>query len=380
MTSAIQLARDGHDVTVFETFPEAQPRGAGLLLQPTGLEALDQLGLREEIVARGARIDGLRGHTPEGHLIMDLRYEYGRAGDTGIGIHRGVLFDALYKAMQAEGVTLRTGQTISAIRNPDAPELDTDSGTFAGFDAVIVSDGAHSRLRKQICPSARAPVYPWGAVWTICPDPEGEWHQRRWLAQIYAGTRIMIGVLPAGENPADPDGPLCVSFFWSLHTTRFDDWKLTGFDAFRRDVDHCWPAAAALLDSAGSLDDFACAAYRDVRCPRWHSGKVILIGDAAHGASPQLGQGANMAICDGLALARELKKDAPAKAFISYTRKRRATLRYYSWMSWALTPVFQGDSAMIGRLRDMFFGLVCRLPGVRNFMTWTLVGRGRWFW
>ncbi|MEE2525391.1 NAD(P)/FAD-dependent oxidoreductase [Hyphobacterium sp. HN65] len=380
MASATQLARDGHDVTVFETFERARPLGAGLLLQPTGLEALSQLGLRDEILARGAEIDGLKGHTPAGRLIMDLRYQFGRKGDIGIGIHRATLFDALYKAMTGEGVTLQTGREVTAITDPETPRLEVGGAVIDGFDAVIVSDGAHSNLRRQICPDARDPVYPWGAVWTIRPDTSGEWHDQRWLAQIYAGTRIMIGVLPAGENPVDPDGPNCVSFFWSLHTSRFDDWREAGFVPFYSDVDRYWPEAASLLDGLGSLESFAAAAYRDVRCPRWHDGKVILIGDAAHGASPQLGQGANMAICDGLALAAELKEQAPARAFVAYTGKRRPVLRYYSWMSWALTPVFQGDSDFLGSLRDLFFGLVCRLPGIRNLMTWTLVGRGRWFW
>jgi 2-polyprenyl-6-methoxyphenol hydroxylase-like FAD-dependent oxidoreductase len=381
MASAIQLARDGHDVTLFEAFEAARPLGAGLLLQPTGLHALNRLGLQEEIRNRGAEIDGLVGRRPDGRLIMDLQYAFGRSGDIGIGIHRATLFDALYAAMQAEGVDLRTGAPVRGIDDADYPALILESGERAGpFDCVIVSDGAHSRLRSVIAPDARAPQYPWGAVWAIRPDMDGRWHEGRWLSQVYSGTRIMIGILPAGENPGDPDGARCVSFFWSLETNAVDQWRASGLGAFKAEVESFWPDAAGLLEGVSSLDEFAPAAYRDVRCPRWSKGNVILIGDAAHGASPQLGQGANMAICDALTLAAELKDQAPIQAFIRYERKRKPTLRYYTWMSWALTPVFQGHAEWIGHIRDAVFGLLCRLPGLRNLMSWTLVGRGRWFW
>ena len=380
MASAIQLARDGHRVTVFEAFAEARPLGAGLLLQPTGLAALAQLGLRDEIVSRGAIIEALEGRRPDKRLIMDLRYAYGRRGDTGVGIHRATLFDALLAAMLAEGVDLRTGHAIQGFGDFHAPVLQCDRGEIGSFDAVIVSDGAHSTLRTVICPEARAPVYPWGAVWTIRPDSDASWNAERVLAQIYSGTRIMAGILPVGENRADPDGPRAVSFFWSLKSCAIDRWRDAGLEAFRAEIADCWPAAARLLDGVSSLEEFATATYRDVRCPRWSAGKVIMIGDAAHGASPQLGQGANMAICDGLAIASELKSAAPSRAFLSYEAKRRPTLRFYTWMSWALTPVFQGGPTWLGKLRDLFFGFACRLPGLRNLMTWTLVGRGRWLW
>ncbi|WP_421792602.1 FAD-dependent oxidoreductase [Hyphobacterium sp.] len=381
MSSAIQLARDRHQVTIFEAFAQPKPLGAGLLLQPTGLEALQKLGLRSRIEEKGAEIDGLVGRRPDGRLIMDLRYAYGRTGDTGIGIHRGSLFNALYEAVLKAGVHVETGREVEAITDFETPVLQfADGDTSDSFDLVIVSDGAHSRLRAQIDPDAHAPEYPWGAVWTILPDTDGQWHEERWLAQVYSGTRIMIGVLPAGENPQHPEGPRCISFFWSLETRNVETWQNSGLTAFLDEVETFWPEARNLLNDVSSLENFAPAAYRDVRCRRWSRGRVMLIGDAAHGASPQLGQGANMAICDGVEIAAALKDETPSQAFVRYEKVRRPVLRYYTWMSWALTPVFQGHADWIGVIRDLVFGFMCRMPGVRNLMAWTLVGRGRWFW
>ena len=67
-----------------------------------------------------------------------------------------------------------------------------------------------------------------------------------------------------------------------------------------------WPEAAALIEHAADAGDFARATYRHVALPRWNDGPVLFIGDAAHGTSPQLGQGANLGLLDAHALSRAL--------------------------------------------------------------------------
>ena len=74
MAAARALARKGHAVTLLEAFQQPRPLGSGLLLQPSGLAALRQLGLAEQVVARGARVERLDGRDLRGRLIMDMRY------------------------------------------------------------------------------------------------------------------------------------------------------------------------------------------------------------------------------------------------------------------------------------------------------------------
>lgn len=382
MAAAIALCRQGHDVEIFERFDTARPLGAGLLLQPSGLEALDQLGLRDAIAAAGTPIDRLHGVSPAGKTILDLRYGWSRKGDLGIGIHRASLFGALYEAALACGVRLRTGAQVERISEWETPSLAIASGEVCGpFDLVIVSDGAQSALRQLIAPAARAPVYPWGAVWAVRPDPDGRWTAARNLAQVYDDCRIMVGILPVGRDPNDTDHAHCVSFFWSLPCSDFERWRAEGPAAFRQRVARFWPEAADLFDGVDSLDAFTPATYRDVRCPNWRRGAVVMIGDAAHGTSPQLGQGANLALCDAIALADSLE---PARSLglslAAFETERKKAARFYVWMSWALTPVFQSSSRLVATIRNAVFGPLCRLPLVRNLMAWTLVGRGRWFW
>ncbi len=378
LAGAAHLARAGHAVTIFERFKTPRPLGAGLLLQPAGLAALDRLGLRAGAEARGARVSRLLGRTPTGRTVLDLRYAHGRPGDIGIGIHRASLFELLLTAAQDAGAQWRTGAGVVRLENMEtAPRLRLESGeTTAPFDLALICDGAHSVLRRQVCPDAIERVYPWGALWAVRPDPDGQRHGD--LDQVYDGCRVMIGLLPIGDDPADPGAGPAVSFFWSLRTDELADWRKAGLDAFKARVAGYWPRAGATIDGVEEFGGFSEARYLDGVCRRWRNGRAVLIGDAAHAMSPQLGQGANLALADAATLSDTLADEAPlTRALPRFESKRRPVATYYTWMSRALTPVFQSDSKLLGWLRDLAMGLGCRLPLIRNWMAWTLAGRGR---
>jgi 2-polyprenyl-6-methoxyphenol hydroxylase-like FAD-dependent oxidoreductase len=378
LASAAHLARAGHTVTVFERFNVPRPLGAGLLLQPAGLSALDRLGLRAGAEARGARVSRLLGRTPRGRTVLDLRYADGKPGDIGIGIHRASLFQLLLDVAREAGADWRTGAGVVWIEDMQArPRLHLDTGeTTDGFDLALVCDGAHSNLRRHVCPNAIERVYPWGALWAVRPDPDGI--RDGDLDQVYDGCRVMIGLLPIGDDPAHPDAGPSVSFFWSLRCDRVDAWREAGLDAFKQQVASYWPRAGTAIAGVDDPATFNEARYLDGVCQRWRNGNVLLIGDAGHAMSPQLGQGANLALSDAAALADALSDDAPIRhALPAYEKARRPVVTYYTWMSRLLTPVFQSNSRLIGWVRDLVFGITCRLPGFRNLMAWTLAGRGR---
>src|SRR5690554_2928818 len=112
---AVQLTRDGHDVTVFERVPQPGPVGAGFLLQPSGLQELWRMGLLDQALAHGARMDRLFGDTPCGRAVMDMRYGGLDARLYGVGLQRGALFSILDQAWPGRSARLHAGCDIVSV-------------------------------------------------------------------------------------------------------------------------------------------------------------------------------------------------------------------------------------------------------------------------
>ena len=368
--SAILLTRQGHEVTLFEGVEEPAAVGAGILLQPSGMKVLGALGLLDEIVAAGAKIDRLEATSVSGRSVLALRYEDLRTGLFGLGLHRGVLFQALWSAL--DGVEVVLGAEVTHV-SPGAPcELQAADGRrWTGFDAVIVAAGARCSLREQVRLSHRCTPYPWGALWYVAEDPQQLFPGA--LTQRLRGTSKMLGFLPTGRGPSG-DAAL-TSVFWSIRRDAVDTWRAAGLDAWRDEVLSMEPRAEPLLRQIVSQDQLLFAPYFDVVAPRPYVAQTIFVGDAAHATSPQLGQGCNLALIDAWELAQcfAAHEDVSA-AFDAYTRRRRDHVSYYQLMSRLLTPFFQSNFAPAGWGRDLAMGWICQVPWTRDIMLHTLCG------
>ena len=116
------------------------------------------------------------------------------------------------------------------------------------------------------------------------------------------------------------------------------------------------------------------AQYADVRMQHWHHENILVIGDAAHAMSPQLGQGANMALVDAWHAAQCLARSSHvASAWADYSQKRAAHIRYYQMASRAMTPLYQSHYP-VGFLRDLGTSLTRRIPTLHRQTLLTLSG------
>lgn len=379
--AALLLARAGHRVTIYERVAEPGPVGAGIVLQPTGQAVLQRLGLLEPVLARGARIDRLHCVTGKGRTVVDLDYsparEPGGPARFGLGLHRGVLFQTLFDAVSREpGIALRCGVDVrEPVPTVDGVALRTEDGQRHGpHDLVVVADGARSRVREHAGLRFREHPYAWGALWHIAPDPEEIYAGQ--LYQVVRGTRSMLGLLPTGRGP-EPDSPPQVSLYWSVRADRLDAFR-AGFAEWKAAVLRDDPRAAFVLDRLHEPEALLFAQYRHVEMPRWHGERIVLLGDAAHAMSPQLGQGCNLALVDAAVLADVIATaPSPAAALPHYTRVRRAHLRYYLWATRALTPFFQSDHDWLGWLRDLAMPIAGKLPWIRRQMCLSMAGHMR---
>ena len=373
---AVLLARDGHQVEVFERAAEPGPVGAGFLLQPTGLQVLWQMGILPAALAHGAPVTRLYGETPDGRGVMDMRYRGLDARLFGLGMQRGALFTLLADAWE-NSAHLHRDTRVAEVDHTSGRLMDEHGRHHGPFDLVIAADGSASQLRQQVNATRLDRVYPWGALW--CLLPRGDWLWPDELRQRYVAARKMIGLLPVGTRPGD-DTPR-LSFFWSLPTADFDAWQSRGLDHWREEVGRIWPNAGALVERVGEHAQLARASYRDAVLERWHRGRLVLAGDAAHAMSPQLGQGVNMALMDAMAL-RDALREEPAveSALVRYQQQRKAHVSiYHFWSRW-LTPLFQSERDNVARVRDAGMLPLGKLPGGSGHMLRILSGTQHgWF-
>ncbi|PVB61012.1 NAD(P)/FAD-dependent oxidoreductase [Labrenzia sp. 011] len=349
LAAAILISRLGHEISVFEQFHEPAPVGSGLMIQPVGLEVLKRADAAEAVMAHGTPIARILGHSAtSGRRVLDVTY----GAVSGLGIHRAALFSALHERARRVNLTWRTGHRISG---HDEGRLQFEDGTVSErFDLVIDASGANSVL-SPLKPRTRAFGAIWGTVdWVpgVLPDDH--------LSQRYRRADRMIGVLPIGRMPGGDRRK--AAFFWSLRADGHGEWLRRGLGHWKDEALSLWPEAGPFLDQITDPDQMTMACYSHGSLKKVWRERIVHIGDAAHRASPQLGQGANMALLDAAALANALETLPLDQALAAYGRARRWHVGIYQAISGMFTPAYQSDSRWLPALRDNVLFPVSRIP------------------
>ncbi len=369
--SALFLARAGHRITLFERVDNPTAVGAGILLQPAGMRVLQALGLLDETLAHGARNDRLFGTNAHGRTVLDVRYRDWDTQQFGLGLHRGTLFSVLWQAVLAAHIEVCVATAVTRLQQHlDRVEVFSDDTPLGEFDGVVIADGTRSSLRASLSIPQTVTPYPWGALWAIIPD---DGVTTSTLRQWFRHAGQMLGLMSTGFAYQQKNQPV-ISLFWSLRADRLAHWRSEGLQVWKDEVLALAPIESVLAHIR-SPEQLTFASYADVRMRHWHDRRVVCIGDCAHATSPQLGQGANLALVDAAVLAQCMAApdDIPA-ALAIYSQKRCAHLRYYQTASKWLTPFFQSDSRFASGLRDALLGPICRVPIAKYHMAKTLSG------
>jgi 2-polyprenyl-6-methoxyphenol hydroxylase-like FAD-dependent oxidoreductase len=361
LAAALSLARAGHRVCVFDQFETPRPVGSGLILQPTGLAVLDELGLVGQIARLGARIERLYGRVvPSQRIVLDVQYAAMGAGWHAVAIHRAALFRALYDAVREAGIEIATGTRV-ARAEPTSRDimLFAKPDRCAGrFDLIVDALGANSPLAAG---KMRRTVLEYGALWMTVAWPEHGSFRADALEQRYRRAHRMAGVLPIGRRTLE--GAREATFFWSLKRSDEAAWRTQGIDPWKGEVIRLWPEVEPLLAGVSDCEQLTFARYDHFTVAKPYANRIVHIGDAAHSTSPQLGQGANMALLDALALTRALASDADLSvALPRYARMRRWHLRVFQAASALFTPFYQSDSFVLPFLRDRIAAPISQMP------------------
>ena len=366
-TLACLLAGRGHDVVVLEQEEDPQPVGAGIWLQHMGQQVLDRLGLLAPLRAQSREVSRVDIRTSTGRRLVDVGYADVPGSVPALGVHRGTLFSLLLAAVQERSVPVTLGLHVTGVRPVSGGlAVETASGDHGVYDLVVGCDGSRSPVRRSMNVAVRDHAYDYGALWSIVDDPEGLAGDA--LFQCLRGTRQYLGVLPTGLGR--------VSVFWSERGSAMPDVLARGLPAWRAAASPMAGEFGPLLDR---VDHLLPAAYRDVvvRSPYRLAdpGAAVLVGDAAHAMSPQLGTGTSLALADAWTLHHALatEPDLP-RALSAYAAARRAHVRWYQWWTRLMMPVFQSSLTPLGWPRDLVAPYVMKVPGMTGQAVTTLLG------
>lgn len=317
------LQRAGWEVEIFEAAVEPDSY-AGLFLNvaTNGLAVLDQLGLREQVVAAGHRSPHMVMWSGTGKRLGTV--PNGPAGEPDRGsvvVRRGILHRVLREAAQAAGIPITFGARLERIEQTEAAvrAVFADGRTETG-DLLIGADGVGSPTRRHIDPDAPAPEYSglvglggFARVPGLAPTPETQ--------HMVFGRRSFFGYLVRDDgevywfaNITYPDGDRA-----ALRAVTAPEWL-----AMLRQLhaDDPYPVPQILAHASGEVGGYPIDDLAHV--PHWSRGRVVAVGDAVHATSPSAGQGASLALEDAITLARCLRETPDhAAALAEYQRLRQ---------------------------------------------------------
>lgn len=331
LTVAVALQEQGIEAHVYEAADALRPVGAGIWVPTNALQALARLGLSEAVGAHGIPLAAIQLLTKEGQLLetIDLQWVEAEFGYTTVSIHRARLQEVLAGALRPG--TLHLGRRCSGIRqDADGVSAYFDDGSDARGEVLVGADGIRSTVRAHLFPEARlrysgqtcyrgiARTNLPGDLHPLCREIWGGESRFGFSAigpeEVYWFAPVSA---PAGQAPGnDPVSALAARY---------------------REFPEPVPA---LIGATRPEDVLLTDLYDLAPLARYWQGRVVLLGDAAHAMTPNLGQGGAQAIEDGVALARQLARTSdPTLAFHRYQQRRLPRARRLVLQSWWLGQV-----------------------------------------
>ena len=334
------LHQRGIAAAIIEQRAAYGPEGAGVVLGANVMAVLKGMGLHATVAAAGQETQSAQVTDLRGRVLQQSVFGFPDL-PPAVAIHRSALQKVLLGALPAPP---RLGLRLSSHRLVDGGvEATLSDGSVEVYDLIVGADGLRSAVREAVAGPVE-PRYSGYTCWRYVADlPFCEGMTEMW------GRGKRVGVVPIGGGKvyvflvmnAPPRAPAPFTDAIGVH------------EVFAEFGDPGKVTLEALRDLSGLLHND----IEDCLAPRWWAPRRVLIGDAAHAVTPNLGQGAGLAIEDAATLARLLAEEGPGDEVLArFEALRRPRARFIHQRSWDFGRIAQWSSPPMCWLRDLLTG------------------------
>jgi 2-polyprenyl-6-methoxyphenol hydroxylase-like FAD-dependent oxidoreductase len=335
VAAAVALHRAGIQATVYERANELREVGAGMMLWPNATRVLKELGLLERVAILSGPSQHFLVRSRTGTILMDIGL--GHFDVPALCTRRSDLLDALISALPAQRV--RLGHDFGYFeRQNSSVGIHFSNGISMEHDFLIGADGIRSRVRSQLL-GIREPIFRGYTIWRGLARLTGTVSKGSNSETWGRGKRF--GILSTGGD----------RFTWYA-TANTDSGHIDSHEGRQRELVQMFKGWHQPVESliAGTEEGAILknGAYDLPPLKRWGQGRVMLLGDAAHPCTPNLGLGGCMALEDALVLAKSFSGEAtPELALRRYESLRRRRTRHVQQRSLLMGNIGQWENRLV---------------------------------
>lgn len=343
LCSAIALIRQGFEVKVYERSPEPTEAGAGIIIAPNALQALEKINMATPIMQAGLGNDGICLMSDKGRKISKLVVPHGSY--KMYSIHRKDLNAILYSALPDATVEYGKECVFTEQNKHEVKAIFSDGSEDSG-SLLIAADGIHSPVRNQLNTQHRYRFSGY-TCWRTVISTETISNLSGEFIETW-GTKGRVGIVPLPHQKAY----LYVMINSEENDPEFAQYTVDSlvrrFEKYHQPI----PKLLKLIKPKQMI-------HRDIldivpmQC--FYSNRIAFIGDAAHAFTPNLGQGACQAIEDAILLAQSISDHNHYQdAFAAFDASRRKRIEWISNQSWTLGKMAQFDHPLMAMFRNTF--------------------------
>lgn len=348
LTTAIALKRKGISAKIVEATPQLKPVGAGLSLAANAMKALRHIGIAEAVIRHGRQLNSFSLYNDAGKLLKKGHTDplHSIHGISNFTIHRADLHATLLSFIDLNDL-ITAKRTTGFLKTSKGYEIQFEDGTVISCGQLIIAEGINSPLRQQLLPSSAirfAGYTCWRGIATT-DSVNGFETSETW------GKKGRFGIVPLSGNTIYWFACINTPDRGSLKNYTLSDLQ-HHFSDFHQNVQHVLANTPAENVIWGDISDLA-------PIHQYAFDNALLIGDAAHATTPNMGQGACMAIEDAVILAECMASRQDFNEAIKHFEQLRLK-RTHSVVnqSWKLGKIAQLENGLLIALRNTAFRLL----------------------